>query len=346
MDAPRRAGASATRYPCSERNVAPIRSSPRTCRLTGRAPMSSPPGRATRARPHRASNGPRTTIEARTCRASSCGASNPVTEVASSSATPCSSRTATPTCSSISAITAQSRIRGTFPTTLRPGARIEAAINFSAEFFAPETWTVPSRRAPPVTRKRSIGRWYPGTGAGRSAGELDPRVRLRDLGLGDLVLVLDGTALQIRQPCASRLDVDLRLELRIRGQHVGAGHALVRRHMQEPAVDDRAGLAPVGQHPQRPDRELHQQRRVAAQDADLTVDAARDQLLHVAGPHLADGRDDVDLDRHRRDAALGRRSAIRLPLPSAWPARPLPRSRRRGRTPAPEGGRTPLRRAP
>jgi hypothetical protein len=32
-----------------------------------------------------------------------------------------------------------------------PGASREAAISFKAEFFEPETWTVPLRQAPPVT---------------------------------------------------------------------------------------------------------------------------------------------------------------------------------------------------
>src|SRR4051812_31570968 len=299
MDAPRRAGASATRYPCSDRNVAPIRSSPRTWRLTGRAPMSSPPGSATLARPHRASKGPSTTIDARTCCASSCGASMPVTDVASSSATPCSSRTPTPTCSSISAITVQSRIRGTFVTTLRPGARIEAAMSLSAEFFAPETWTVPSRRAPPVTRKRSIGRWYRGPVPDGSAGELDPSRRLRDLALGDLVVVFRRPALKLGEPRAGGGDVDLLFKLGVRRQHVGARHAVVRRDMQEAAVDHSACLrAAVGQHAQRPDRKLHEQRRMATEDPHFAVDAPRDQLLDVAVPHLPHRRDDVDLDGH------------------------------------------------
>jgi hypothetical protein len=38
---------------------------------------------------------------------------------------------------------------------LFPGASNVAAINLSAEFFAPETFTVPERRAPPTTLKRS-----------------------------------------------------------------------------------------------------------------------------------------------------------------------------------------------
>ena len=58
-------------------------------------------------------------------------------------------------------MTAQSRMRGTFVITLRPGASNDAAISLSAEFFAPDTCTVPASREPPVTRRRSIARSYP-----------------------------------------------------------------------------------------------------------------------------------------------------------------------------------------
>src|SRR4029079_14231069 len=143
-----------------------------------------------------------------------------------------------------------------------------------------------------------------------SAGELDPSGRLRDLALRDLVVVLDRTTLELGETRAGRLHIDLLLELRVGGPHVGARHALVRRHVQEPAVDDRAGLATIGQHPQRTDRELHEQRRVPTEDPDLAVDAARDQLLNVARPHLPDRCDDVDLDGHRRAPAFGCLSAI------------------------------------
>ena len=76
--------------------------------------------------------------------------------VASSSATPSRSVTRTPKCSSISAITLQSRIRGTLRTTLLPGASNDAAMSLSAEFFAPEMRTAPLKRAPPVTKRRSM----------------------------------------------------------------------------------------------------------------------------------------------------------------------------------------------
>ena len=46
---------------------------------------------------------------------------------------------------------AMSVIRGTFSTTLRPGASNATAISLSAEFFAPPTLTSPASRAPPLT---------------------------------------------------------------------------------------------------------------------------------------------------------------------------------------------------
>jgi len=49
----------------------------------------------------------------------------------------------------------QSWMRGTLRRTVRPGASKDAAISFSAEFFAPATRSEPESRAPPVTRSRS-----------------------------------------------------------------------------------------------------------------------------------------------------------------------------------------------
>ena len=51
MIAPRSSVARPSRNPCSESNVAPIRSSPLMCRSIVREPMLQPPGMATRARP-------------------------------------------------------------------------------------------------------------------------------------------------------------------------------------------------------------------------------------------------------------------------------------------------------
>jgi hypothetical protein len=39
---------------------------------------------------------------------------------------------------------------------LLPGASNVAAINFRAEFLAPDTFTTPESRAPPITRNRSM----------------------------------------------------------------------------------------------------------------------------------------------------------------------------------------------
>src|SRR6185312_10130794 len=55
----------ASMYPCSCRMIAPSCSRPLMCRSMGRAPMAQPPGRDTRARPMRATSGPRTRVEAR-----------------------------------------------------------------------------------------------------------------------------------------------------------------------------------------------------------------------------------------------------------------------------------------
>jgi len=51
----------------------------------------------------------------------------------------------------------------------------------------------------------------------RSAGELDPSGRLRDLALRDLVVVLDRTTLELGETRASSLHIDLLLELRVGG---------------------------------------------------------------------------------------------------------------------------------
>ncbi|CAB4587108.1 unannotated protein [freshwater metagenome] len=61
-------GARATTNPCSMVAVAPRDSRPLICISRGRGPMASPPGNATSACATRATNGPRTLIEARILR--------------------------------------------------------------------------------------------------------------------------------------------------------------------------------------------------------------------------------------------------------------------------------------
>ena len=69
--------------------------------------------------------------------------------------------------------------------------------------------------------------------------------------------------------------------------------------MEEAAVDDRDQPRAVLQlHPQRRDRELHQQRGVPPQDPDHPVRAVGHEHLNVARPQLLLGRDQMDLDRH------------------------------------------------
>ena len=65
IEVPVSRGAVATRKPCSLTMVAPSRSRPEMCMSSPREPIASPPGRATRALPHRATSGPSTLIEAR-----------------------------------------------------------------------------------------------------------------------------------------------------------------------------------------------------------------------------------------------------------------------------------------
>ena len=57
-------GACTTKYPCSLATTAPMRSRPAVCISRPREPMASPPGSATSASPVRATNGPRTAIDA------------------------------------------------------------------------------------------------------------------------------------------------------------------------------------------------------------------------------------------------------------------------------------------
>ena len=116
-----------------------MRSNPLRWRSIFREPMLHPPGMATRARPKRASSGPRTTIDARIRRTSSYGVSSPFApEVSIRRVDPSHVRCA-PRCSSTSPIVWQSAMRGTFSMTVSPSARSDAAISFSAEFFAPLT---------------------------------------------------------------------------------------------------------------------------------------------------------------------------------------------------------------
>jgi hypothetical protein len=70
--------------------------------------------------------------------------------------------------------------------------------------------------------------------------------------------------------------------------------------VQEPPVDDR-DVPRVGLvlDPERADRQPDQQRGVAVQDANLAFRPTRDDLDRGAGPDLAIGGDERDLQGHR-----------------------------------------------
>src|SRR5215210_1702717 len=288
IEAPRSRGARAWRKPCSIPISAPMRSSPFRWRSIGREPMLSPPGIATRASPRLASSGPRTTIEARICRTSSYGASTDVTSEPSIVTRSPFQLTPRPMCSRSSPIRRQSRILGTREIVQRPGASSAPAMSLSAEFLAPEIGTDPARRAPPVTRSRSMAVIV-------VPEPRDPRRFPRS-----------GPVPRAQIHAGGGLEVDLLLELGIHGHHVHARALGPRAHMQEAAVHDGPDLPPRGLllDPQRADRELDQQRGVAREDADLARHAARDHHLRRARPDLTLRRDDVDVDRHAYAASM------------------------------------------
>ena len=136
---------------------APIASSPRRCMSTLRLPMLSPPGSATRASPHRASNGPSTLNDARIRVTSSYGASGcerrPTRRSARRSVR--AARPRAPTARSRSIITSRSRTGGMLRSVVTPGASSAAAICFTPEFLvAPDGCTRPSSGPLARTRKR------------------------------------------------------------------------------------------------------------------------------------------------------------------------------------------------
>src|SRR4051794_16784742 len=143
---------------------APMRCSPMKCMSSGREPMASPPGRATFARPVRASSGPSTQIDPRILRTSSYGASDSSSsgaEMVTRSIESCwDSETAQPSRSSSCRMIATSEIAGRLPTTVSPDASNAAAMSLRTLFFAPTTSTVPASRAPPVTLSTCIGPGY------------------------------------------------------------------------------------------------------------------------------------------------------------------------------------------
>src|SRR5687767_2366888 len=105
-------------------------------------------------------------------------------------------------------------MRGMLRSTERPGASREAAMSLSAEFLAPEIPTDPARRAPPVTKRRSMRGIVPARPPRPAPAEplaqgrqRDPRLGSLDLGLRVLVVVGPGRSQLLEAP-VDRVDVD------------------------------------------------------------------------------------------------------------------------------------------
>ena len=124
--------------------IAPIASSPATCKSIGREPKSSPPGIAMSTWPYLPSNGPRRLIDARIRSTNSNGAIGVILPVLVSNNS-CASRRCVdmPSVSSNSHIVLTSAMSGTLVRRNSPSASNVAAISLSTEFFAPGTCTSP-----------------------------------------------------------------------------------------------------------------------------------------------------------------------------------------------------------
>ena len=105
-----------------------------------------------------------------------------------------------------------------------------------------------------------VGR--PRPGRERLAAQREPRLGARDLAEPMRVVVRTGPLELVEAP-AHGVDVDLLLEVPVRGQDVHARGPLLRGDVEEPAVDDGALPRPVLLLDlELTDRELDQQRRV------------------------------------------------------------------------------------
>src|SRR5690606_30260088 len=130
--------------------VAPMASSPRRCRSTGRLPIAQPPGKDTRARPKRATIGPSTSTDARMVLTSSYGAVNSLMVLACTSTLSFSSiTTSTPMLRSNAIMVVMSLRCGTLRTVIGQSDSSVAARIGSAEFFAPEIRISPWSGTPP-----------------------------------------------------------------------------------------------------------------------------------------------------------------------------------------------------
>src|SRR5487761_230974 len=170
MRFPRSRSTSATISVCVSSIFAPICRRPRRCCSNRLAPMSSPPGRGTRALPNRPSSAPRRTIVARMRRPRSSGTwlswARPVLMINEPSPS-----TRPPRPVRISPMSAVSVTRGTLLSRTGSVVRRAAAISGRAAFLEPPTQMSPASWAPPVIRStwsyRGVGAFIDAYGTAR-----------------------------------------------------------------------------------------------------------------------------------------------------------------------------------
>src|SRR6266566_5513915 len=276
MRAPRKRSACATSSVADSEMVAPICRSPRRCCSTRRAPMSSPPGRGSRALPKRPSNAPKSRMVARIRLPRSSGTRGADAPRASIVIEPSPLHFA-PMLSRTCAITRVSVTRGTFFRCTGSSVRRAAAISGRAAFLEPLTHRSPASGAPPVifrTRSRSLP----------AACSREPQARLRDgQRLVELDLLRGGQRAgePLLGALARRLGLLDRDLFGVLG-HVGKHGDAVGQHFEEPAADEQELLLGALDDLQRARLEDRHERGVARQHAELAVGAVGDDEVHIA----------------------------------------------------------------
>src|SRR5579859_6917078 len=309
MRAPRRWSASAMISVFASSMRAPIWRRPRRCCSTRRAPISSPPGRGTRAFRWRPMSAPSSRIVARIRRPSSAGTSLLAALAASISTSP-SPRHAPPSATMISPSSLVSVTRGTFVNRTGSAVSSAAAISGSAAFLDPLTHSSPASWAPPVILRT----WSADLAAARPR---QPEARLRHC---QLLVELD---LLGRRQCAGEsllgplagglglLDRDF---IRVLG-HVGQHRDAVGQHLEEPTADEEELLLAAVRDLQRARLENRHQRGVARQDAELAVGPVGDDEVDIAVEQAPLDADDAKGHWHQPccffiDSAWARASSI------------------------------------
>src|SRR5579859_742658 len=293
MRPPCRRSASATSSWWRSSMRAPIWRRPRRCCSTRRAPMSSPPGRGTRALPKRPRSAPsrRMVARIRTPRSSGTWLEAAPPASISMSASP---SLRPPRAVMISPINLVSVTRGTFLSRTGSVVSSAAAISGRAAFLEPLMHRSPASWAPPVIRRT----WSAVLPAARSR---QPEARLRHR---QVLVELDlfggrqrpGESL-LGTPAGSLglLDRDLVRVLGDVGEH---GHA-VGQHLAESAAHEEKLFLAVMRDLQRARFEDRHQRGVARQDAELAVGAVGDDEVDVALEQVALDADDSKWYRHQ-----------------------------------------------